>query len=223
MNTYNLTDSQKDLLREFVRQVREKTLTEPLSLHTSARGRPMFYPYSGEGEFEFEHIDDLDVLCDAGLVKKGRYDRYSLLQSAYDAVDSNFAPPPGDTFIMSGNFQGAILNIQSTLTQVSQTIATSPHVAPSAKEELQGLVDQLKEALQQTPPDRTEEAKAVAQFAELLVQTATAEKPNKPMLQISGEGLKKAAQNLAEAMPLVLTIATQIVAKINQLGGLPPG
>jgi hypothetical protein len=46
------------------------------------------------------------------------------------------------------------------------------------------------------------------------VDKAQAEQPNKTSLQISGEGLKKAAQNLADIMPTVLTIATQIVTTI---------
>jgi len=37
------------------------------------------------------------------------------------------------------------------------------------------------------------------------------------MLQITGEGLKQAAQNLAEVMPTVVTIASQIVMTVAKL------
>ena len=123
----------------------------------------------------------------------------------------------GDTFTMSGDFRGAILNIKSTLTDVSQTIGALPNAEPSVKEELQQLIQQLQESLKQAPPDKAEEAEAVAMSAELLVQTATAEKPNKPMVQITGEGLKQAAQNIADVMPTVVTIAAQIVGAITRL------
>jgi hypothetical protein len=39
------------------------------------------------------------------------------------------------------------------------------------------------------------------------------------MLQITGDGLKKAAQNLADVMPVVLTLASQIVMTVTKLSG----
>ncbi len=39
------------------------------------------------------------------------------------------------------------------------------------------------------------------------------------MLRITGEGLKQAASNLAEVMPAVVTIASQIVMTIGRLTG----
>jgi hypothetical protein len=51
-----------------------------------------------------------------------------------------------------------------------------------------------------------------------MVEQASAEKPNKTMLQITGEGLKKAAENIADVLPTVLEIATKIVAVIGGLG-----
>ncbi len=126
-------------------------------------------------------------------------------------------PPSGDTLHMTGDFRGAILNIKSTLTSVTQTIGALPDAEPSVKEELQQLIAQLQETLEGAPPDKIEDAEAVAKTAELLVQTATEAKPNKPMVQITGEGLKQAAQNIADVMPTVVTIATQIVGAVFKL------
>lgn len=125
----------------------------------------------------------------------------------------------GDTFNMSGDFRGANVNIKSRLTNVQQTIGKLPNADDAAKAELQQLVAQLNDALQQAPEDKAEEAEAVAQMAETLVETANSEKPNKMMLQITGEGLKKAAENIAAVMPTVLGIATQIVTAIMGLAG----
>ena len=125
--------------------------------------------------------------------------------------------PSGDTINMSGDFRGAILNIKSTLTNVTQTIGALPDAEPSLKEELQQLIAQLQETLEGAPPDKAQEAEAVAKTAELLVQTATEAEPNKPMLQITGEGLKQAAQNIADVMPTVVAIATQIVGAVFKL------
>ena len=124
-----------------------------------------------------------------------------------------------DRFDMSGDFRGAIINIKSTLTNVQQSVGDIRTSDETSRKELESLIGQLSEALQKVPPEHQEEAQAVAETAKVLVDTAKAEKPNKTMLQISGEELKQAAQNLAEVMPTVLTIAGQIVMTITKLTG----
>lgn len=124
-----------------------------------------------------------------------------------------------DRFNMSGDFRGAIVNIKSTLTNVQQSVGDIHTSDETARKELETLIGQLSEALQKVPPEHQEEAQAVAETAKVLVDTVKAEKPNKTMLQISGEGLKQAAQNLAEVMPAILTIAGQIVMTITKLTG----
>jgi hypothetical protein len=101
---------------------------------------------------------------------------------------------------------------------VTQSIGSIANADQVAKEELEDLIAQLAHVLEQAPPDRAEEAEAVATLTESMVEQATAEKPNRPMLQITGEGLKKAAENIADVLPTVLDIATRIVAVIGGLG-----
>lgn len=126
----------------------------------------------------------------------------------------------GDTFNMSGDFRGAVLNIKSTLNNVQQTIGGMSTAHDAEKEELQKLVKQLEQALSQVPETHDEDAEAVSQTTEALVNLAAEEKPNKTMLQITGEGLKQAAKNLAEITPDVLKIATGIVLTIGKIAGL---
>ena len=125
-----------------------------------------------------------------------------------------------DQFNMNGDFRGAIINIKSTLTNVQQSVGDIRTSDETSRKELETLIGQLSEALQKVPAEHQEQAQAVAETAKVLVDTAKAEKPNKTMLQISGEGLKQAAQNLAEVMPTVLTIAGQIVMTITKLTGV---
>lgn len=124
-----------------------------------------------------------------------------------------------DRFNMSGDFRGAIVNIKSTLTNVQQSVGDIHSDNEDARKELEALIGQLSEALEKVPAEKQEQAEAVAQTAKMLVDTARAEKPNKTMLQVSSEGLKQAAQNLAGVMPTVVTIAGQIVAAIAKLTG----
>ena len=78
----------------------------------------------------------------------------------------------GDTFTMSGDFRGAIINIKSTLTNVTQTVGDLPDVDQSTKQELQELVEQLSQALQEVPPERDEDAELVAEYTQELVDRA---------------------------------------------------
>lgn len=122
-----------------------------------------------------------------------------------------------DRFEMSGDFRGAIVNIKSTLSNVQQSIGDIRSQDATTKAELENLINQLSESLQKVPAEKGEQAEAVAASAQALVEQAKSEKPNKTMLQITGEGLKQAAQNLAEVMPAVVTIASQIVMNIAKL------
>jgi len=122
-----------------------------------------------------------------------------------------------DRFEMSGDFRGAIVNIKSTLSNVQQSIGDIRTEDVATKAELENLINQLSESLQKVPAEKGEQAEAVAASAQALVEQAKSEKPNKTMLQITGEGLKQAAQNLAEVMPAVVTIASQIVMNIAKL------
>lgn len=68
------------------------------------------------------------------------------------------------------------------------------------------------------PPERAQDAEAVAKLTESVMDEASVEKPNKSFLRITGEGLKKATQDIADVMPKVLDIATKIVAVVGGLG-----
>lgn len=122
-----------------------------------------------------------------------------------------------NTYDMSGNFSGAMLNINSSLENVTQTIGTLPTANETTKAELQQLVTQLQEMLQQVPPAKEEDAEVVAELTKTLLDTANKKKPNKPLLKITGDGLKQAAENLAAIVPDVVKIAGAIVAGVLAL------
>ena len=126
----------------------------------------------------------------------------------------------GDKITISGNIQDSILNIKSTLTNVQQSVGSIATDDETARQELQGLIEQLSQALQNVPDTQKEQAEAVAASAEALVETAKADKPNKTLLQITGEGLKKAAENLSEVAPAIVSIASQVVVAIMRMKGL---
>jgi hypothetical protein len=125
-----------------------------------------------------------------------------------------------DRINLSGDFRGSIINIKSTLTNVQQSVGEIRAGDQDTRKELEKLIGQLSEALQKVPEKSQEKAEAVAETAKALVDTAKAEKPNKVMVQITGDSLKQAAKNLADVMPIVALIAGQIVLAVTKLVGV---
>ena len=126
----------------------------------------------------------------------------------------------GDRFNLTSDFRGAIVNLKSRLENVQQSVGEIHSDDEEARKELQKLIQQLSEALEKAPKEQKEQVEAVAETAKVLVDQAKGEKPNKTMIQITGEGLKQAAKNVAEVLPSVLPIAMQIVAAVGKLVGV---
>ncbi len=121
----------------------------------------------------------------------------------------------GDSIHQSGNFSGSNINVKSSLTQVSQAIGTLPGLDESGRRQLSDLLSELADALAQTPPERAQEAAAVAVLTADLVDKARAAPPNPPLLRISAEGVLKAAKSLAETATPVLNILEKVVGLLG--------
>lgn len=130
-----------------------------------------------------------------------------------NANPQRYYPP----VILSGDFRGANLNINSTLTESSQMIQNISDGNEVVKNELVDLIDELKKILAEVPKDLAEDAKTVAWAAEELIKARTLETPNSTRIEITKEGLKKAAINLASVMPTVLVIAGKIIEAIDKI------
>jgi hypothetical protein len=124
----------------------------------------------------------------------------------------------GPRYELSGDFRGALLNIESTLRDVRQTIESLP-AADDARAELIRLVGQLGKALQATPPGRETEAEEVADLAKELMEAAGAEKPSRAKVRGLGAGLKEAAGALADALPSIVDVAARIAVAVSALSG----
>jgi hypothetical protein len=77
----------------------------------------------------------------------------------------------------------------------------------------------LTEHLRSAPGDKSDEAAAVAAQAARLVGEATAEKPNRTLLQVLSSGLKQTAAFLKDSVPDAFTIAGQITSLVARLHG----
>ncbi|MEE4356897.1 MAG: hypothetical protein V2I97_10535 [Desulfococcaceae bacterium] len=90
--------------------------------------------------------------------------------------------------------------------------------ADSEKARLEELVKELNRQLQQAPPEKKEEAEAVAVMTQDLVTKAGAEKPNPTLLKITAEGMKEAAAALAGVIPAAIQIVKDIADLVLGMG-----
>ena len=125
----------------------------------------------------------------------------------------------GDTTNFSGDFRGAIVNFKSTLRNVEQSVGAMPTADGAEREELARLVRELSAALESLPDDKGEVAEVLARQTETLVEEAKKDKPNRTMLGISADGLKQAAETVADVAPKVLGVARQIAEFFAKFGG----
>jgi CHAT domain len=123
----------------------------------------------------------------------------------------------GDQFNMSGNFQGAILNIKSRLENVTQSIGDLPETDKTTKDELEELVTQLSEILKQVPPERIEDAEKISKRLDAAVEEAKDSKPDKDVIKSNLNSFLETAKNISAVLPTVLPIAAAIVGHISNL------
>ena len=176
-------------------------------------------------EWDSEDLDNaLAYLHNMGMIQRPARSTMAITREgiAYvEAIATGQQPPlstsPG-AVVFTGDFSNSILNINSTLERVNQSVNALTDADCAAKAELEQLIDELKEALEGVPESHIEEAQAVARAAEQAVKAATEEKPNKHWMEITQEGLRRAALNLATVLPIVVPTAVKIAQAIGKLG-----
>lgn len=106
----------------------------------------------------------------------------------------------------------AIINIDSMLTNVTQTIGDSPGLDAAQKSQLQSLVESLKADLDALKNTHTDEVKAITEALEKAVAAASkpASERKRSLLTLSAKGLKDAAELVKDVTPSILATATSI-------------
>lgn len=118
--------------------------------------------------------------------------------------------------IQLGNVVGPV-NIKSRLEHVTQTVTQSSGLQETQRQDLAALITELQSALATVAEHRPEDAERVTKTAELVVAEAVKAKPDKSFLSITVEGLKSAAQAVADIAPPVLAVAGKVAAFIAAL------
>ena len=122
----------------------------------------------------------------------------------------------GNKYVMTGNFQGAVLNIESQLSHVTQSILAAPLDGP-ARADLNSLAAALEVELQRLPAARAAEGEAVA--GRLAKVSAAVAEGDGEMADINGRALERAAAALADARPGLPAAARQFTAAVRRMLG----
>jgi len=118
--------------------------------------------------------------------------------------------------------EGAIVNVESTLTNVQQSIGALPQADESAQQELAQLVGQLNNLLQKVPQPHADQATKVAEATEKLIDIAAEDSPDQTVIKILGDGLKQRARELVDDLPEIVDVVTKIVTAVATITSSVP-
>ena len=119
----------------------------------------------------------------------------------------------GSKYEMSGDFRGAVLNIESHLSNVTQSIMAAPAGDAVERADLNGLVAGLQAEIEALPAGRAAEAEALA--SRLARLTNALADGDADLVDIGGAALERAAASLGDARPAIPAVARQITAAIR--------
>jgi len=108
-----------------------------------------------------------------------------------------------------------IVNLQSVLTGVTQSISNADSLDSAAKETLTALFSAFANHIQAAQPEQPQAAEAAAEQAKDLAAELERANPRPAVLRIKGSGLIEAAKALATVVPVAISTAKQIVEFIS--------
>jgi len=121
------------------------------------------------------------------------------------------APAPNVQIIQNSG----ILNINSTLSNVTQSLRQNKGLDEAKRDELLKLFEELKEVLGDTPPTHVESAEIIADQAAEISKELERTPPRGEMLRIKGEGLIEATKALVYVIPAAISIAQKIAEFVS--------
>src|SRR5262249_33716090 len=129
-----------------------------------------------------------------------------------DTLEQNFAHGAihmGHNINVSGP---AIVAIDSTLNNVTQTVTSAAGLDSDQKSKLESMVASLKtqiDAIKATHPDEAQEIATAVEKA-ITQASKSPEQRKKSMLELSAKGLKDAAETVKDVAPAILSTASLI-------------
>jgi hypothetical protein len=120
----------------------------------------------------------------------------------------------GSKYILSGDFRGAIVNIESQMARVTQTITAAPLADGRDQVLLLQLVADLRAELEQVPSAHAPAVQNVAARLQGLVTEL--DRGDREMIGLMGDSLGRAAAELETVRPAVPTAAAQLAETLRR-------
>lgn len=120
----------------------------------------------------------------------------------------------GSKYVLSGDFRGSIVNIESQMNRVTQTITAAPLADGRDQVMLLQMVADLRAELERVP---TPYAHAVANVVSRLQGLmAELDRGDREMIILMGDSLQRAAADLGEVRPAIPAAAAQLAAVLRR-------
>ncbi len=110
------------------------------------------------------------------------------------------------------NVTGSVVVMGSVSGGTITNTYTVPVSDAAKRDELQQLVGELQAMLLNVPQEHREDAEVVQIKLDDLLAKASKPKPNRKVLEIDAEGLKKASENIADITSNIVSVAAKITA-----------
>jgi hypothetical protein len=123
----------------------------------------------------------------------------------------------GSKYVFSGDFRGALLNIESRLERVTQSIGAASAMQPDKKEQLTQAVAQLKQTLSHISPEQSPDAEALTRRVAALTDEALAANPDREMVTQFSESVRRAAGKLAVSIPGIAALIDTVVGLVESI------
>lgn len=128
-------------------------------------------------------------------------------EGPHDSADGDQSQLPNSR----GDIKTGDIKAKTVVIGHSSKLVINEAVDGDERAELNELITKLRSELDKVSEQHVEDVKLVAHFAEAAIEELNRKKPNQKMLQITGESLKKAAENLASVAPIAARIAIQLL------------
>jgi len=108
--------------------------------------------------------------------------------------------------------------IDETIRKIEEQVRQATGVERERKEELLGLVQELRREVQHLSRTHDEAARSIAGFAQVSAHEATRTQPDPRLLKLSLDGLKVSVEKFEQSHPRLVQVVNHISQMLANLG-----
>jgi hypothetical protein len=125
-----------------------------------------------------------------------------------------------DQFNLSGDFRGALVNINSPLDRARQVVGASSGSSSDAAAQLDELLDKLSAELRTVGPEHHKAAEALAASAAVVVETAFSARSNPTVVRTAAQKVLDCGKTLLKTSPVIASTVKNILDIVEKMAML---